>query len=30
MGHDLPPGVNQVLLQHIVPFLNSIAKDTAP
>ena len=30
MGHDLPPGVNQVLLQHIVPFLNSAAQDTAP
>ena len=23
MGHDLPPGVNEVLLRHIIPFLNS-------
>ena len=31
MGHDLPPPVNQLLLGHIIPFLNSVpAKDTAP
>ncbi|HSV59151.1 MAG TPA: alpha/beta hydrolase [Variovorax sp.] len=23
MGHDLPPGVNEVLLRHIIPFLDS-------
>lgn len=33
MGHDLPPPVNQLLLDHIIPFLNSVpadTKDTAP
>ena len=23
MGHDLPPGANEVLLRHIIPFLDS-------